>query len=371
MKVAKITEVDVAGPEELAALHARINETNANVDEVNARVDATDFIVTDLAARIEALENAVPPIPPPDLGVNTIFFDDFSAPEDAGWVAIPTAVVDRVNKPSRWDYYRCVNSDQYFQAGAGRDGGSAYVIDLAWPHAQVEIGSLGVQFPETLHLHLRTWVKLSEGFQYGSPDWVGSLFWKWYRLHQSPWTGGITPPQGVNGEDNTNYIVGTTTQAYFDHCCCWRTQELGSSGGPSVVYKNRPPNLDDPNPWRIPFGDYDLATWRFWNCDWVQIDITHRLGDVDQDNGDLIIWINGVKMSPPYNTQQGNYGGQPPVNDGKLCTNPRSHRGNPPGWNSFSFFDNHANMTLTWDKQHSFYCDSIYLFDGIPNDLAL
>lgn len=332
---------------------------------MQARIDA-------LESRVVALEQTPPPPPPPvDLGVNTIFFDDFSAPEDANWEAATTVVPDWEKKPSRWDYYRCCNSRQYFQQGAGRNGSSAYVIDLALLPGQVEIGSLGVQFPEHLHAHLRTFVKLSEDFQYGSPAYPpnSSLFWKWYRLHQSPWTRGLKPPQNVNGEDNTNYIVGTTTQAYFDHCCCWRTQEKGSSGGPNVIYKNRPANLVDPNPWRIPFGDYDPLTWRFTNCDWVQVDITHRLGDVDQDNGDLIIWINGKKITPPYNTQEGKFGGQPPINDGRLCTNPRSHRGNPPGWNSFSFFDNHANMTHSWTEQHSFYCDSIYLFDGIPNDL--
>lgn len=342
--------------------------SSGDIASINARIDALEH-------RVSLLEEMpiVTPVPTHvnDLGVNTIFWDDFSAPEDASWTAIPTATVDWDHKPSRWDYYRCVNSNQYFEPGAGRNGDSAYVIELKYPARQIEIGSLGVQFDPQLHVHLRTWVKLSEGFQYGSPEWTGSLFWKWYRLHQSPWTGGRVPPQGTNGEDNTNYIVGTTTGPYFDHCCCWRTQELGSSNGPNVIYKNRVPDLITPTQWMIPFGDWDAQDWRFWNCKWVQIDITHRLGDTDQDNGDLIIWINGRKVAPPFNTTEGKAGGRPPINAGKLCTNPRAHNGDLPGWNSFSFFDNEANMTLTWTEQHKFYCDSVYLFDGIPNDLEL
>lgn len=350
MKVPAFTEVDVASQEALDATNARLAALEARVSEL----EYTPII---------------PDTPPVTLGVNTIFFDDFNAPEDGAWTAIPTAVVDWDRKPSRWDYYRCVNSNQYFEPGAGRNGDSAYVIELNYPREQMEIGSLGVQFPETLHVHLRMWVKLSEGFQYGSPSWSGGLWWKWYRLHQSPWTRGRVPPQGTNGEDNTNFIVGTTTGAYFDHACCWRTQEKGSSSGPYCVYKNKPENVDVNNPFLINFGEYDHETWQFWNCKWTQIDITHRLGDIDEDNGDLIIWVDGVKMAPPFNTLIPKYGGRKPVNDSKLCTNPRAHYGNPPGWNSFSFFDNLKNMTLTWDKQHKFYCDAIYLFDGIPNDL--
>jgi hypothetical protein len=58
-----------------------------------------------------------------------------------------------------------------------------------------------------------------------------------------------------------------------------------------------------------------------------------------------------------------------PITGMGLVTNPIGHNGFPAGFNAFSFFDNYANLTINWKSQHYVYCDSITIFDGIPNDL--
>jgi hypothetical protein len=99
----------------------------------------------------------------------------------------------------------------------------------------------------------------------------------------------------------------------------------------------------------------------------VQFDVSYRLGDADGDNGSIDVWYDGVKQvgiapNPVY-------GARLPITGDGLVTNPLSHGDYPPGFNMLSFMDNYSNLTVEWDRQHYVYVDSIYVYDGIPNDL--
>ena len=316
-----------------------------------------------LAARVELLESRPSPEPdpePPSLGVNTIWFDDFEAPEDVGWQSIRTPVPRMDNAPSRWQSYVATGADYFFEAGAGRNGSTAYKVAMDYPRVQLETGRMGIEFLEHTHIHIRTWAKLSDGFVWGTNQPVASLFWKWWRLHQSPWTRGNVCPYGVNGEWNTNFIIGHMDGPFLCHTAAYRTQPA-TSPSPQIVYKTRDVAT------RMPLGDYDPTTCAFTNTRWVQVDASYRLGDMDADNGSIDCWIDGVKQ-PTY-TPIPVYGATAPITGTGLATNPRSHDGHPAGFNVFSFLDNYSNLTIQWDRQHYVYIDSIYIYDGIPNDL--
>jgi hypothetical protein len=307
-----------------------------------------DYAVLD--ARMSALES----------GPRRIWFDDFEA--DVGWKAVRTASTTIAGKPSRWRDYVATNADHEFVTGEGRNGSAAYRIKLDWPKTQVETGRLTVEFPETTKLHVRCWVRLSEGFVMGTTRLNYGNFWKFWRCHQSPWTRGAYPPYGTNGELNTNFIVGSLNVTHLAHACAWRSPTKSSVDGAHVIYKHREA------PHVIPFGTMNPTTREITNTRWVQIDASYILGDTDQDNGYVRQWFDGAP-SAPWTVVYPAYGAAPPLIPQRLVTNPRSHNGRPPGFNVFSFIDNNANVTLEWTRQHFIYVDAVELWSGTPRDL--
>ena len=226
---------------------------------------------------------------------------------------------------------------------------------------QIEPGRLRTEFVESTHIHIRTWMKLSEGFVWGTNKQVSSLFWKFWRCHQSEWTRGKVIPFGTSGIANTNFIVGHCDGPFLCHSCCYREQSQ-VAGAKQVVYKHRSPQF------QLPFGDWNPATREYTNTQWVQLDVSYRLGEPDKDNGAIDVWINRAKQAP-FEAIVPAYGAVAPITGTGLVVNPRSHDGRAPGFNEFSFLDNYANLTIDWTRQHYMYVDSIHIYDGIPNDL--
>lgn len=307
--------------------------------------------------------------PPEDLGVNTIFFDDWT--DDIGWVSIPTGW-SNINTPSKWDAYSAITVEQEVIAGAGRNGGPALRQKYTWPFGYRETGRLECEFPETTVAHIRMWMKFSDGFAFGKIGEGGGFLWKQWRIHQSPWTRGLTPPFGTNGEDNSGYIVNTMrggadqTSVAYGHTACWRSDsgvDSNSANGALCVYQFR--ELAH----RIPWGTYDAFNCVVTDTDWVQCDVYYELGDVGADNGKIYQWFNGVAQPAAFTSIGAFFGGSLPTTGSGLVTDPRSHYGNPPGFNRFTLLDNYINLTLGWTQQHYVYIDSIGIYDGKPNDL--
>lgn len=343
---------------DIPQLQAAYSDLDSRVTALENRPVTLESLQADYAAlslRVDALEQSGDE-------PNVLFFDDFEA--DVGWKAVRSAAPRTVDAPSRWESYTATLCDHEFIAGAGRNGSAGYRIKMDYPYDQVEIGRLTApEFPETTTVNMETWMKLSEGFVMGTSTPQPAQFWKMWRLHQSPWTRGNIPPHGINGENNTNFIVGSLNLDFLVHTCAWRDTSINSSNGPQVIYKHRErQNV-------IPFGTWDAATHRITNTDWVRVNVEYSLGDKDQDNGSIRVWFNGQRQSR-FTVQFPAYGGSPPIVDQGLVVNPRSHYGNPPGFNRFSFIDNQACVTKNWTEQHYLYVDSIKLFDGTPKDLA-
>ncbi len=311
--------------------------------------------------------------PPEDLGVNTIFFDDFS--DDVGWFPANSSNPNYINKPSKWTSYQQQSGQLQHEinTGFGKDGGPGYRHKLlGWPVTGFrETGRLTIGFPETLEVHIRFDMKFSEGFGFFS--YGGTAFQKTFRLWQSKWTGGASPPFGTSGQLESDYIVvdlgpsgvnqGTAPYSAFSHYASYRSTSEISTGNPAVIYYRR---INDSS-MHVPFGDLD-SNYVMTNTQWVQCDFYYRLGDTNQDNGEIRQWYNGVEML--INTRQPVLGGSAPITGTGLVTNPRSHWGNPPGFNTIMFLDNYAALTGTWTEQHYIYMDNVRIFSGgIPNDL--
>jgi hypothetical protein len=305
------------------------------------------------------------PQPEPDLGVGVLFSDDFT--EDIGWAPARVGVPDYLNVPSKWYYQQAGTMNHEIQVGYGRSNGAGYRVAMDWPKPSgiTETGRLACRFAESTSVHLRMWMKLSEGFRFFQPGETNNL-WKQFRFHQSPWVNGSLPPYGVNGEDNTGFVVRTLNGdgagiLGMDHTASWRSDNGNSANGAITLYRYKTESAISGH-----FGDQD-SQGVVTNTKWAQIDVSILLGDDDADNGILKVWFDGeLKSVEQYISF---FGGANPITGTGLVTNKRSHDGNPPGFNMFSFFDNYSNLTKGWTQQHYVYVDSVKIFDGTPNDL--
>lgn len=316
---------------------------------------------------------------PPVLGVNVLFHDDFE--NDAGWFPAGAINADFINKPSKWTSYIMLSSVLQHEIGIGYGKtGAGYRHTLkqkvagnaGWPNSGfTETGRLTCEFAESTKVHLRWNMKFSEGFQafsYGS-----TAFWKVFRIWQSKWLAGAQPPNGVSGEQGSNYIVvdmvplgsnqGVSPALTFSHYCSYRDLSETSTQGRSeaVKYENRNNGVT------IPFGNLD-SNYVLTNTKWVQIDITYQLGTVNGDNGLIRQWYDGTEM--PFTYLQAVAGGVLPTTGTGLVTNPVAHNGRPAGFNQIHLLDNFAAMTGNWNQQHYVYIDDFTVYDGTPRDLV-